>query len=111
MASERTSHLTSIFSQPVGREGEEKGKPDLKRESFRERLHLLSKFPGDRTGGFKRSKRKSSSSRQGFRIETGVGEFRQAPRGRSSPTLVTFYPKGCVVVVFPKGNVWLLFEP
>ena len=56
---------------------------------------------GDRTGGFKRSKKKSSSSRQGLCIETGVGEFRQTLGGRSSPTLVIFYPKGCVVVVLP----------
>ena len=67
----------------------------------RERLHILSKFPGDWTGGFRRSKRKSSSSQQGLRIETGIEEFRQTSRGRSSPTLVTFYPKGCVVVVLP----------
>ena len=46
VASERTSYLTSIFSQPVGREGEEKGKPDLKRESFRERDSTFSlNFP------------------------------------------------------------------
>ena len=43
VASEKTSHLTSIFSQPVGREkGEEKGKPDLKRETFRERDSTFS---------------------------------------------------------------------
>ena len=81
--------------------GKEKRKPDLKREFERERLHLLSNFPGDRTGDFKRSKRKSSSSQQGVCIETGIGEFRQNPRGRFSPTLITFYPKGCVVVVLP----------
>ena len=34
-------------------------------------------------------------------MKTGIEEFRQTPRGRSSPTLVTFYPKGCVVVVLP----------
>ena len=43
-----------------------------KREFYRERLHLLSKFPDDRTDGFRRSKRKSSSSRQGLCIETGI---------------------------------------
>ena len=58
-----------------------KEKEGKKRVVERERLHLLSKFPGDRTGGFRRSKRKSSSSRQGLRIETGVGEFRQTPKG------------------------------
>ena len=48
---------------------------DLERSLRGERLHLLSKFLGNRNRGFKRSKRKSSTSRQGLRIETGVGEF------------------------------------
>ena len=48
---------------------------DLVRSLRGERLHLLSKFLGNRNRGFKRSKRKSSTSRQGLRIETGVGEF------------------------------------
>ena len=53
----------------------EKKEEEKERVLERDRLQLLSKFPDDRTGGFKRSKRKSSSSRQGLRIETGVGEF------------------------------------
>ena len=57
-------------------EGRENRKGGFKKESWREeRLHLLSKFLGNRNRGFKRSKRKSSTSRQGLRIETGVGEF------------------------------------
>ena len=48
---------------------------DLERSLRGERLHLLSKFLGNRNRGFKWSKRKSSTSRQGLRIETGVGEF------------------------------------
>ena len=87
MASERTFHFTSIFSQPVGREGKEreKGKPNLRgrvRERERERLYLLSRFSDDRIIVFRQSKRKSSSLRQGLCIETGVGKFRQTPRGR-----------------------------
>ena len=39
---------------------------DLERSLRGERLHLLSKFLGNRNRGFKRSKRKSSTSRQGF---------------------------------------------
>ena len=80
--------------------GEERG-AENKKEFERERVHLLSKFLGNRTSGFKRSKGKSSSSRQELRIETGVEELRQNPKIRSSPTLVTFYLKGCLVVVFP----------
>ena len=48
---------------------------DLERSLRGERLHLLSKFLGNRNRGFKKNKRKSSTSRQGLRIETGVGEF------------------------------------
>ena len=56
--------------------GTEKQKGGFKKESLREeRLHLLSKFLRNRNHGFKRSNRKSSTSRQGLRIETGVGEF------------------------------------
>ena len=53
----------------------EKKEEERERVLERERLHLLSKFPNDRTGGFRQSKRKSSTSRQGLRIETGVVEF------------------------------------
>ena len=62
----------------MGEEGGGDGKTkrgDLERSLRGERLHLLSKFLGNRNRGFKRSKRKSSTSRQGLRIETGVGEF------------------------------------
>ena len=31
------------------------------------------------------------------------------PRGRSSPTLVTFYPKGCVVVMLPYEECLVVF--
>ena len=95
--------LTWLLSSPnwLGERDKKKSKPDLKREFEKERLHFLSKFPGDRTDDFKRSKGKSSFSRQGIRIDTGIEEFRQTPSGRSSPTLVTFYPKGCGVVVLP----------
>ena len=74
-------------------------------------LHLLSSFPSDRTGGSRRIKKKSASPSREFPVETGNEEFRQIPIGRYSLTLVIFYPKGCVVVLFPKGNVWLHFEP
>ena len=59
-----------------GRGGDRKQKGGFKKGEFeRERLDLLSKFLRNRNRGFKRSKRKSSTSRQGLRIETGVGEF------------------------------------
>ena len=61
----------------MGREeGDRKQRGGFKKESLREeRLQLLSKFLRNRNRGFKRSKRKSSTSRQGLRIETEVGEF------------------------------------
>ena len=37
------------------------------------------------------------------------GVLTKTPRGRSSPTLVTFYPKGGVKVVLPYGECWLYF--
>ena len=62
----------------------EKGKREERERGRRrrEKLHLLSKFDGDRIIGFHRSKRQSSSTPRGFRIETKIGEFRQVPRGR-----------------------------
>ena len=69
-----TCSLNRGKTDPVEKKKKKEGKRGRKRESFRERerLHLLSKFPDDRTDGFRRSKRKSSSSQQGLRIETGI---------------------------------------
>ena len=108
MCLKELSKLDFRPNNSVGREEERRKRKGEK--ARREKLHLLSKFPGDRTGGFRRIKKKSASPRQELQVETGNGEFRQTPRGRSSATLVTFYPKGCVVVFCPKGNVWLHFE-
>ena len=81
-------------------------------KKLRERTSTFSLgFFGDRTGKFWRSKKKSASPHRELQVETRNGEFRQTPRGRSSPTLVILYLKGCVVVSCPKGNVWLHFEP
>ena len=52
----------------------------------REKLHFLSRFYGNRTFGFRRSKRQSSSMRRGLRIETKIWDFRLALRGTG------FYP-------------------
>ena len=69
------THLRPNCGMGEEEEGVNK-KGGFKKESGREeRLHLLSKFPRNRNRGFKRSKRKSSTSLQGLRIETGVGEF------------------------------------
>ena len=71
------SHLTHLGpNRWDGRGREEKEKKEGKKErAWREKLYLLSKFPGDRTGGFKQSKRESSSPRQELRIEIEIGEF------------------------------------
>ena len=37
------------------------------------------------------------------------GVLTKTPRSRSSPTLVTFYPKGCVVVMLPYGECLVVF--
>ena len=72
---------------PTGGMGRRKGKGRGKerkrmRELSREKLYLLSKFLGDRTVGFRRSKKESSFSQQELHIETGIMEFWQTPRGR-----------------------------
>ena len=81
----------------VGR-GKEEEKEKKGEKAQIEKLHLLSSFLGDRIGGSRPIKKKSVSSCKEFPVETENMEFQQTPRGRSSPTLVIFYPKGCVVV-------------
>ena len=41
-----------------------------------------SRFPGDRTVGFRRGKKQSCSTRQGLRVGIGFGKFRQTLEGR-----------------------------
>ena len=52
----------------------------------REKLHLLSRFDGDRTVGYRLSKRQSSSTLRGLHIKKKILDFHQAPG--FSPTLV-----------------------
>ena len=50
VVSERTSHLTPIFSQPVWEVKREKREKEGERKRvWRERLYLLSRFSGDRS--------------------------------------------------------------
>ena len=73
------------------REREKEMKEKREEERRSEKLHLLSRFYGDRTIGFLRSKRQSSSMRRELRVGIRIRGFRQTPRGRGfSPTLVTF---------------------
>ena len=78
----------------MGGRGKLQGKEREKREEEkrRERLLILSSFPGDPTVDFRRSKKQSSSSRRELWVETGIGEFRQTPRGRGFSYSV-FIPK------------------
>ena len=71
---------------------EEKTAGKARRERKREReknLHL-SKIYGNRTVGFRRSKRQSLSKRRKLRMVTKILEFHQTPRGREFPTWVIF---------------------
>ena len=43
---------------------------------------LLSKIPGNRTVGFRRSKKGKCSTRSRLRVDPGFVEFPQTPRGR-----------------------------
>ena len=79
---ERTSPLDQVSQISLGEEkerGREQTERDGGREGFRERLHLLSKIPGDRTVGFRRGKEQSCSPRQGLHVGTSFGEFPQTP--------------------------------
>ena len=60
-----------------GEWGRKKREKRERRRRMREKLHLLSKFSGDRTFSFCRSKKKSSSMRRGLHIETRILVFRQ----------------------------------
>ena len=73
MWQEVLSHLAQLG--PNGGMERRGRKEHKKRKGEKKRHHLPSRFPNDRTGSFKRSKRKSSSSLQGLRIETEVVEF------------------------------------
>ena len=46
---------------------------------WREKLYLLSRIFGDRTGELRRGKKQSCSPRQGLHVGTSFGEFRQTP--------------------------------
>ena len=51
---------------------------------------LLSKIPGNRTVGFRRSKKGKRSTRSRLRVDPGFVEFPQTPRGRIF-SLLEFY--------------------
>ena len=82
---EETSHLNCWTK--FGREREKKRKEE-KRSA---KLHLLSKFDGDRTIDFRLSKRQSPSTRRKLHIGTRIWGFGQTPRARDfPPTWVIF---------------------
>ena len=92
---EETSHLRKLEQfggeREKMREREKERKEKKEEERMSEKLHLLSRFYGDRTIGFSRSKRQSSSMRRELRVGMRILGFCQTPRGRGfSPTLVTF---------------------
>ena len=65
--------------------GKKKQKERERNEQERERkkrVPLLSKIYGNRTVGFRRSKRQSRSTHRELRVGTKILEFHQTPRGR-----------------------------
>ena len=77
-------HL-SDWATPVerGKKWKEREKIEKREEEKRrDKLPILSSFPGDSTVDVRRSKRQSSSLKRELRVETGIGEFRQTSRGR-----------------------------
>ena len=84
------SNLT-CWTKQSGR-GEEDGKRKVKkgerRRRMAEKLHFLSRFFGNWTVGFHRSKKESSSMRQELHVGTRIRGFFQTSRCRGfSPTL------------------------
>ena len=56
---------------------------------------LLSKIPGNRTVGFRRSKKGKRSTRSRLRVDPGFVEFPQTPRGRIFSLLEFLLPFKC----------------
>ena len=61
--------------------GKERERKEREEEKRRERLLIHSRFLEDPTVGIHRSKGQSRSPWWELRVETGIGEFRQTPRG------------------------------
>ena len=71
--------------------GEKEMRKKKRRKGMREKLHILSRFSGNRTVGSDQSKRQSWSMHRELRVGTKISRFRQAPRGRGfSPTRFNF---------------------
>ena len=104
MWQERTLSLDLSLTKPVGRG---KKRRERKEKEKRVKLYLISNFFDDRTFGFHRSKRESSSSWQELQVKTRIGEFRQTPRGRSlSPTWFNSRLKAIQMVLVFWGRKW-----
>ena len=92
------------------KEGRKKEKRE--RKMRREKLYLLSIISGDRSVVSRRSKRQSSSMRQGLRIETKIWGFRQALRGRGfSPTWFNSSLKAIQMVEIVGAGTAVHFSP
>ena len=70
--------------------GKERERKEREEEKMRDRLLILSRFLEDPTIGIRRSKGQSQSPWWELRLETGIEEFRQTPRGRGF-LLLRFY--------------------
>ena len=84
---EGTSY-SSGWAKPVERG--KKWREKREEEKRRDKLIFLSIFLGNSTLGVRLSKRQSLSSRRELQVETGIGEFRQTPRGGGF-FLLSFY--------------------
>ena len=93
---EKISHFNYVGSNSVRRgkkrrERKKERKEKREEEKRSEKLHLISRIHRDCTIGFRRRKRKSSSTRREFHVGTRIRGFCQTLRGRDFfPTLVTF---------------------
>ena len=70
---------------PLEQVGQKKPGGEKREEGRRsEKIQLLSRISGYQIVCFRRSKRKSSSTRRELRVDTRIRGFRQTPRGRGS---------------------------
>ena len=89
MWQDEVSHLNLLDQNLVesgkmgGKKKEKERKEKREEEKMSEKLQLLSRFYGDRTIGFRRNKRQSSSTRRELCVGTRIWDFRQTLRGRS----------------------------
>ena len=83
-----------------------------RRRRRREKLHILSRFPDDRSVGSGQSKRRSWSTHRELHVGTKISGFRQTPRGRSfSPTWFNYCLRAIQIIEIVGAGTALHLSP